>query len=233
MRKEIEREDQNGQNKNEKNGKPVQSDRPDRPEVVDNMRTRVQEVVQEYISQLDDPEEIKKNNGLFVDMLKYIYNNYLVDIIDNVNGCGNRYDFLLLDKVFNIYTSLVYQYKQNKRCSILEFTIFTHIQRQTLYNAINNHTQKLTLKEIDIVKRWFTECENTLTNGSSVFEIFLLKSQYRYNDNLAPIPISDQGQVMRVDELPDLGNRETLETHSERDFETPSGSLKKTENPRG
>lgn len=233
MGKEIEREDQNGQNENEKNRKPVQSDRPDRPEVVDNMRTRVQEVVQEYISQLDDPEEIKKNNGLFVDMLKYIYNNYLVDILQNTNKDGNRYDFMLLDKVFSLYTSLVYQYKQNKRCSILEFTIFTRINHNTLYNALYHHTKKLTSQEVENVKRWFTECENSLTNGSSVFEIFLLKSQYRYNDNLAPIPISDQGQVMRVDELPDLGNRETLETHPERDFETPSGSLKRTENPRG
>ena len=37
-----------------------------------------------------------------------------------------------------------------------------------------------------------------------MFEIFLLKSQYRYNDNLAPVPIESQGAVLSAGELPDL-----------------------------
>lgn len=177
------------------------------PDIVDSLEITCHEKAIEYINTLDDPAEIKTNNGLFVDMLKYIYKHYLVDIIQNNNGHGNRYDYIMLDKIFDIYTSLVYRYKQNKRCSLLEFGIFTKIDSNTLYNAANGHTRKLTLDELSTVKRWVKECENTLTNGSSVFEIFLLKSQYRYNDNLAPVPVIDQGPPLAVGELPDLSGR--------------------------
>ena len=175
------------------------------PDIVDGLQVTCFELAREYINTLEDPETIKENNGLFVDMLKYIYNNYLVDILrNNTNRYANRYDYKVLDKIFNIYTSLVYRYKQNKRCSILEFTIFIRIDYNSLYNAINNNTKKLTSEDIENVKRWFKECENSLTNGSGVFEIFLLKSQYRYNDNLAPVPIESQGSPLSVADLPDL-----------------------------
>ena len=42
------------------------------PDVVDNIESRCLELAREYINTLDDPEEIKSNNGLFVGMLKYI-----------------------------------------------------------------------------------------------------------------------------------------------------------------
>lgn len=175
------------------------------PEVVDKIEATCFEIAQEYINTLDDPEEMKENNGLFVDMLKDIYKKYLVYILDNNKGVNNRYDYQLLDKIFDVYTSLCYKLKKNKRPNILEFTIFTHINRQTLYNAVYNNTKKLTPIDIQSIKRWFTECENSLINGSGVFEIFLLKSQYRYNDNLAPLPVSDQQTPLSVGELPDLG----------------------------
>lgn len=175
------------------------------PEVVDKMYANCLEVAQDYINSLDDPEEIKSNNGLFVGMLKHIYRYYLGDIIGNKNNTYIHYDYELLDKIFYIYCDLVYKYKQNKRASILEFTIFVCMDRNTLYHAAYNLTKKLTPHEISIVKRWYTECENSLTNGSGVFEIFLLKSQYRYNDNLAPLPVSDQQTPLSVGELPDLG----------------------------
>ena len=174
-------------------------------DVVDNLAATCNEIAQEYINNLDDPDEIKQNNGLFVGMLKYIYKCYLGDIIGNKDNTYIHYDYELLDRIFYIYSDLVYKYKQNKRCSILEYSLFIQIDRQTLYNAINGHTKKLSPSEVYKVKNWFTECENTLTNGNGVFEIFLLKSQYRYNDNLAPIPITDQGPALAVNELPDLG----------------------------
>lgn len=176
----------------------------DGSDVVDNLENTCFEIASEYINALDDPAEIRENNGLFVDMLKYIYKQYLGYVIGNANNTYIHYDYGLLDRIFNIYTSLVYKYKQNKRCSILEFTIFVHVDRQTLYNAIHCQTKKLSASEVDMVKRWFCECENTLTNGNGVFEIFLLKSQYRYNDNMAPLPVESQGPAMAVNELPDL-----------------------------
>ena len=175
------------------------------PEVVDKIESTCFEIAREYINTLDDPEEIKDNNGLFVDMLKDIYKKYLVYVLGNDKGYNNRYDYQLLDKLFDIYTRLCYRLKKNKRPNMLEFTIFTHTSRQILYNAVYNQTKKLTPKDIQCVKRWFTECENSLVNGSGVFEIFLLKSQYRYNDNLAPLPVSDQTTPLSVGELPDLG----------------------------
>ena len=87
------------------------------------------------------------------------------------------------------------------------FSIFTNISVDTLYNAISGKTKKLSPYEISIIKKWVKECENTLTNGSSVFEIFLLKSQYRYNDNLAPLPVQDNTPVMTFEELPALEDK--------------------------
>lgn len=174
-------------------------------DVVDNLAATCNEIALEYINGLDDPDEIKQNNGLFVGMLKYIYDQYLGVIIGNKDNTYIQYDYYLLDKIFKIYSNLVYQYKQNKRCSILEFSLFVSMDRTTLYNAAYGLTKKLTAQETQLVKKWYSECENTLTNGNGVFEIFLLKSQYRYNDNLAPIPIQDQGPALAVNELPDLG----------------------------
>lgn len=174
------------------------------PEVVDGLEMSLFETAQEYINKLDNPEEIYKNNGLFVDMLKYIYKYNLVYVLKNDQGTANRYDYKLLDKVFNIYTSLVYKYKQNKRPSILEFTIFTKLDSNTFYSAANGNKSKLTPEDIANVKRWIKECENSLTNTDSVFSIFLLKSKYGYNDNLGTVPYENQGPALIASELPDL-----------------------------
>lgn len=174
------------------------------PEVVDGLEMSLFETAQEYIDKLDDPEEIYKNNGLFVDMLKYIYKYNLVYVLKNDQGSANRYDYNLLDKVFNIYTSLVYKYKQNKRPSILEFSIFTHVSTESLYESLRGQKDKLTKQDVDNVKRWVKECENSLTNTDSVFSIFLLKSKYGYNDNLGTVPYENQGPALIASELPDL-----------------------------
>lgn len=193
-----------GENKNQKDVKKTPDILP-APDVVDVLRENCFQIAREYITGLDNPEDIYNNNGLFVDMLKYIYYSYVGDVLNNkTNSTGHRYNYKELDNLFNIYTSLVYKYKQNKRPSILEFSIFINIDRNTLYNIAAGNYKKASPDDINNVKRWFSECENSLTNGGSVFEIFLLKSQYRYNDNLAPVPIESQGAVLSAGELPDL-----------------------------
>lgn len=176
------------------------------PDVVDRLETDILDICNIYINNLDNPEEIYQNNGLFVGMLKYIYKQYLGDVIGNNkdNNYNFRYDYNLLDRLFYIYTSLVYRYKQNKRPSILEYSLFINIDRNTIYNTAMGFNKSATPATICKVKKWYTECENQLTNGSSVFEIFLLKSQYRYNDNLAPVPIESQGPALSANELPDF-----------------------------
>ena len=174
------------------------------PDVVENLYITCLEYAEKYINALDDPAEIKTNNGLFVDMLKYIYINYLVDILKN--DTYTHYDYDLLDKIFYIYVHLVYKYKHNKRATVLEFTIFVNISRQQVYNAAMGLSKKLNSKQVDIVKKWFSECENSLTNNNTVFDMFLLKSHpvYRYNDNLSPVPIESQHALLSVEQLPDL-----------------------------
>jgi len=176
------------------------------PDVVDNLDITCHEIALEYINTLDDPNELKDNNGLFVGMLKYIYKNYLGDIIGNKNNTYIHYDYDLLDKLFYIYTDFVYRYKQNKRPTIIEFSLFVGMDRNTIHNAAFGLTKKLTPQQVSKCKRWYSECESCLVNGSSVFEIFLLKSQYRYNDNMAPVPLESQGPALSVQELPDLGS---------------------------
>jgi len=175
-------------------------------DVVDKLEEDINDICNIYINNLDRPDEIYENNGLFVAMLKYIYKRYLGDVIGN-NKDSNynfRYDYDLLDKLFYIYTSLVYKYKQNKRPSILEYSLFVNMDRNTIYNAAMGFNKSASPETMSKVKKWYTECENQLANGGSVFEIFLLKSQYRYNDNLAPIPIESQGPALAANELPDL-----------------------------
>ena len=89
---------------------------PAKGEVLDKHEVEILSLVEDYKNTLDDPEELKENNGLFVDMLKYIYKHYIRFILDNdTNVNANRYDYKLLDNLFNIYTDLVYRYKKNKR----------------------------------------------------------------------------------------------------------------------
>lgn len=194
----------------------VEKIQPDPADIEDTLQVNVMEIVKEYIDKLENPEEIYNNNGLFVDMLKYIYMHYLGDVIGNKHSSYNfKYDYELLNKIFYIYTHLVYTYKQNKRPSILEFSLFVQMDRTSIYNTANGYNKTLTPDVVNMVKKWYTECENQLTNGGSVFEIFLLKSQYRYNDNLAPIPIENQGATLAVNELPDLGIQKIAKTDNQ------------------
>lgn len=174
-------------------------------QVVNKLEADIAELVEQYIQTLDDPAELKENNGLFVDMLKYIYKHYIRFILDNdTNKGANRYDYKLLDDLFNIYTELVYKYKKNKRPLISEYCLFIHISDDTLYNIRYSRNDKVTQADRDNVKRWYMECQNALKNGGSVFEIFLLKACYGLNDNLAAIPIEAQGQALSINQLPDL-----------------------------
>jgi len=173
-------------------------------DILTKLEADIFSLVDDYKNTLDDPNDLKEYNGIFVDMLKYIYKYYLKFILKNDNKHGNRYDYKLLDDIWSIYTQLVYKYKKNKRILISEFTLFVNISYETINNIKNGLNDKASVEDIENIKRWYKECENCLVNGGSVFEIFLLKSCHGYNDNLAPIPLTLQGPVMNVNQLPDL-----------------------------
>lgn len=174
-------------------------------DVVSDIESHVQELVEKYISELDHPEDIYDNNGLFVDMLKYIYRYYVIVLLNNGEYKDVlRYDYKVLNDLFSIYTSLVYRYKKNKQPYINEFCIFVNIDRTMLYRIRQGDIKKATSTDISNVKRWFQECEQGLLNTDSIGSIFRLKSMFNYNDNLAPVPIEMQNQVLNANQLPDL-----------------------------
>ena len=183
---------------------PVLVNDPDDSEVVDNLENNINELCEKYINELNDPEDIYNNNGLFVGMLKYIYRYYLSSVLNNNNSNGNRYNYDLLDKLFYIYTRLVYKYKKNKQPYIIEFTLFVNVGRETLYNIRYGNTKKASDEIIQKVKKWFSECEMGLLNTDTVGSIFRLKSMYGYNDNLAPVPLELQSPVLNAAQLPKL-----------------------------
>ena len=177
------------------------------PEVLSEIEVNIYDLVDRYISELNDPEEIYQNNGLFIDMLKYIYRYYVCILLDNKHNVNNRYDYKILDNLFNIYTSLVYKYKKNKQPYINEFCLFVNISRETLYNIRYGQVKKASPEDLQNVKKWFTECEQGLLNTDTVGSIFRLKAMFNYNDNLAPVPIELQNQVLSANQLPDLGQK--------------------------
>ena len=181
--------------------------------VLSEIESNIDCLVDDYIKTLPDPEMLTEHNGVFVGLLKYIYINYLQYILKNNTesfyNTSPRYDYNLLNDLFNIYTSLVYQYKKNKQCYINEFCLFTHVSRELLYNIKIESRVKATGRDSENVKRWFAECEQSLLNGSGVAEIFKLKSMFRYNDNLAPLPIEYQAAGLTVSDLPKLGQKDS------------------------
>ena len=193
-------------------------------DVISVIESNIYELVDKYINELDNPEELKDNNGLFVDMLKYIYRYYVSVLLDNKDKYNNRYDYDLLNKLFNIYTQLVYRYKKNKQPYINEFCIFLNIDRSILYSIRNGSIKKASPTDIANVKRWFQECEQGLLNTDTVGSIFRLKSMFNYNDNLAPVPIEMQNQTLTANQLPDLSgndNKKMLVDNKQDTLKTP------------
>lgn len=147
------------------------------------------ELADKYINSLEDPQTIQGNNkGTFVGMLKYIYNNYFkynsLDYADIQN----------IDNVWDIYTTLCYKY--NKRPTILNFSILTGINMDTINCWKNKYTRQYKYYTLDgaeiknlpawkaahrgeeykqepsanhaeTVKKWLRECEAALYDGAT------------------------------------------------------------------
>lgn len=83
-------------------------------------------------------EELKDDKSFFPSLVNYIYNNYIGDLLDNKHCKPQKYeDIKLLDYLFNIYVDLVFNYKWNNRPLIIEFSLFTGINKNTFYNWLN------------------------------------------------------------------------------------------------
>ena len=160
---------------------------------VEIYETKIHELADEYINNLDDPESINNNPSLFTGMLKYIY-KYLFKpgkrdkVLSNSNSNLDLSDIDLLDNIWSIYTELCYRY--SKRPTILNFSLMIGVDNTTIdswrrgeYRAGDEGASST---RSQTVKKWLKECESSLVDGAternSVGCIFALKANYGYTE---------------------------------------------------
>ena len=162
-------------------------------------------------------EELKTDRAFFPRLIDYIYNNYIGELLGNKYGKQVVYkDIKQLDCIFSIYTDLVYKYKWNNRPLIIEFSIFTGINRDTFYSWVNGLDNSATVQHIgeratrersDTVTKWVNICERALIDGNdTIKDLFILKSKHGYKETGAgEISITvDHRNIINADILPDL-----------------------------
>ena len=168
---------------------------------VEIYETKIHELADEYINNLDDPESINNNPSLFTGMLKYIY-KYLFKpgkrdkVLSNSNSNLDLSDIDLLDNIWGIYTELCYKY--SKRPTILNFSLMIGVDNTTIdswrrgeYRAGDEGASST---RSQTVKKWLKECESSLVDGAternSVGCIFALKANYGYTETPQRIEIT-------------------------------------------
>ena len=168
---------------------------------VEIYETKIHELADEYINNLDDPESINNNPSLFTGMLKYIY-KYLFKpgkrdkVLSNSNSNLDLSDIDLLDNIWSIYTELCYRY--SKRPTILNFSLMIGVDNTTIdswrrgeYRAGDEGASST---RSQTVKKWLKECESSLVDGAternSVGCIFALKANYGYTETPQRIEIT-------------------------------------------
>ena len=168
---------------------------------VEIYETKIHELADEYINNLDDPESINNNPSLFTGMLKYIY-KYLFKpgkrdkVLSNSNSNLDLSDIDLLDNIWGIYTELCYRY--SKRPTILNFSLMIGVDNTTIdswrrgeYRAGDEGASST---RSQTVKKWLKECESSLVDGAternSVGCIFALKANYGYTETPQRIEIT-------------------------------------------
>ena len=168
---------------------------------VEIYESKVHELADEYINNLDDPESINNNPSLFTGMIKYIY-KYLFKpgkkdkVLSNSNSNLDLSDIDLLDNIWSIYTELCYKY--SKRPTILNFSLMIGVDNTTIdswrrgeYRAGDEGASST---RSQTVKKWLKECESSLVDGAternSVGCIFALKANYGYTETPQRIEIT-------------------------------------------
>lgn len=184
-----------------------------------NIYSYIDEFIElEYAGLTDN--ELKENKAFFPLLIDYLYNNYICLLLDNKNNKNSLYnDIELLDNLFSIYTRLVYKYKWNNKPYIVEFALFTGINKDTFYNWLNGIdnnnniyadgvtvSKYLTRERSDVVAKWISVCERALLdNNDTIKDIFILKAKHGYRDNNNDVTITvNHKAIVSADVLPDL-----------------------------
>lgn len=177
--------------------------------------SKIQELADDYISDLDDDEEIQKSmirrNPIFKGMLKYIFIN-LFKIGDNdirYNNKNSNIDYsniYLLNTIWDIYTKLCYKYMQNP--TLLNFSMLTGIAHETLTDWTNGNYRdnggELGSSHRQSAKRWLKECESAAYDvalSGNPGGMFILKANYGYTEAPQQIQIVGQDQHKSIEQI--------------------------------
>lgn len=171
----------------------------------------------EYIATLNKPEDIYKKQ-CFAGMIKYISNK----IKDRVN----IENLVLLDNLWNIYTSLCYKY--NHVITIERYCILININRDTFYSwykgeTRNEYCEELSTTRSDTVKKWDRESESSWQDEASTGNpgpMFVLKSRRGWSEQAPAVGMSEERMLKRTAEqiAADYGSQTALPGDVEPDF---------------
>ena len=179
-----------------------------------NIYSLVDEFIEQNYSGLTD-QELKQDKAFFPLLVDYLYDNYIGELLDNKYKKNTMYNIDIIDNLFNIYRKLVYLYKWNNKPYIVEFSLFTGINKNTFYNWLNgledrkgnlSHDAETTRQRSETVEKWFSACERALLDSNdTIKDIFILKAKHGYKDNNNDIQITvNHKAVIDADTLPDL-----------------------------
>lgn len=162
----------------------------------------------DYISTLPEDISITKPS-VFSGMLKYIYKHKVKQIIETDkqnrnNSYNNNHD--LLDEIFdNIYTVLCSRYSITP--TIQQFCVFVNIDKGIISDINKGYYRqggyKVNPDTRHTVKKWYDYCESVslgeATRGS-IGDIFNLKANYQYRDNVQQVEVITQDQQQATPE---------------------------------
>ena len=155
--------------------------------------------IQEYVNNPNNLIIPKDSNSLVL-LLKYLNSKVVskLQLKDNKTHYYNNIE--LINILWDIYTSICY--KLNNKPTILRFSIFSGINRDTIQDWIKGNISK----PIYIVsaKKWKEECESTLyddvINNNSIGSLFALKSNYGYRETVN-IVTEQQKDIKTIEEI--------------------------------
>lgn len=156
----------------------------------------INRLADEYIErELNNPDDIY-NKQCFAGMIKYIAMH---------TDKPDYSDLILLNDLWNVYTSLCYKYKQT--VSIERYCILIGISRQTFYSWYNEETMKDYSEELgasrsDMMKKWDGESESSWQDEASTGNpgaMFVLKARRGWQET-APAIVSASSQTHRTPE---------------------------------
>ena len=134
----------------------------------------------EYIATLDDVKDLK-NIHTFAGMIKHI--SLKINITKK-----QLEDIVLLNHIWQIYTSLCYKYSQN--ITIERYCILINISRETYYSWIkgvtrDEYNEVLNVSRSDVCKKWAAECESSWQDAAGIGNpgaMFVLKARHGWQE---------------------------------------------------